>query len=106
MEDILEELVGEIQDEYDNENAILKKEADGTYIALGSASITDLNEHLPESISIDADFETLAGFMISGLGRIPVAGDSLRTEDYEFTVLKMNRSSIISVRIMALPTTF
>jgi len=104
MEDILEELVGEIQDEYDNENAILKKEADGAYIALGSASINDLNEHLPESISIDSDFETLAGFLISRLGRIPVTGDSVRTQDYEFTILKMNRSSIITVRIMALPT--
>ncbi len=104
MEDILEELVGEIQDEYDNENAILKREADNSYIVQGSASLTDLNEYLPESIHVDGDFETLAGFLISKLGRIPVTGDNVKTQDYEFTILKMHRSSITLVRIMTLPT--
>jgi CBS domain containing-hemolysin-like protein len=51
MEDILEELVGEIQDEYDNEVPIVKNESDNTYTAQGSASITDLNDKLPHDIA-------------------------------------------------------
>ncbi|HEV7381106.1 MAG TPA: hemolysin family protein, partial [Dyadobacter sp.] len=50
MEDILEELVGEIQDEYDNETPIIKNDVDNSFIVLGSASITDLNDKLPHDI--------------------------------------------------------
>jgi CBS domain containing-hemolysin-like protein len=101
MEDILEELVGEIQDEYDNETPIVKNE-NGNYLVLGSASISDINEHLPNDISREGDYETLAGFLISKFNRIPSIGEKVRTKDYEFMVMKKQRSTISLVQITAL----
>jgi CBS domain containing-hemolysin-like protein len=98
MEDILEELVGEIQDEYDNETPIVKNE-NGNYLVLGSASLSDINEHLPTDIFKEGDYETLAGFLISKFNRIPSIGEKIRTKDYEFMVMKKQRSMISLVQI-------
>jgi CBS domain containing-hemolysin-like protein len=102
MEDILEELVGEIQDEYDNETPIIKNEADKSYIVLGSASISDLNDKLPHDIQKEAEYETLAGYLIWKFGRIPSVGEKLKTSKYEFTVLKKQRTSVSQVKIRLL----
>jgi len=102
MEDILEELVGEIQDEYDNEVPIVKNESDNTYTVLGSASISDINDKLPHDISKESDYETLAGYLIWKFGRIPAVGEKLRTKRYEYTILKKQRSTITQVKITAL----
>lgn len=101
MEDILEELVGEIQDEYDNETPIVKNEND-VYLVQGSASISDINELLPTDISKEGDYETLAGFLISKFNRIPSIGEKIKTKDYEFIVLKKQRSMITLVQISKL----
>ncbi|MCF0039126.1 hemolysin family protein [Dyadobacter fanqingshengii] len=99
MEDILEELVGEIQDEYDNEIPIVKNESDNTYTVLGSASITDINDKLPHDISKESDYETLAGYLIYKLGRIPAVGEKFKTKHFEFTILKKQRATISQVKI-------
>lgn len=102
MEDILEELVGEIQDEYDNETPIVKNDVDNSFIVLGSASITDLNDKLPHDIRKEAEYETLAGYLIWKFGRIPSVGEKLKTKRYEFTILKKQRTSISQVKITVL----
>lgn len=102
MEDILEELVGEIQDEYDNETPIIRNETDNTYTVLGSASISDLNDRLPYDIAKESDYETLAGYLIWKFGRIPSVGEKLKTRDYEFVVLKKQRTTITQVKITVL----
>ncbi|KAA6440724.1 HlyC/CorC family transporter [Dyadobacter flavalbus] len=102
MEDILEELVGEIQDEYDNEVPFVKNENDNTFTVLGSASITDINDKLPHDISRESDYETLAGYLIWKFGRIPSVGERLKTRHYEFTILKKQRSTIALVKITVL----
>jgi CBS domain containing-hemolysin-like protein len=102
MEDILEELVGEIQDEYDNETPIIKNETDHTYTVLGSASISDINDRLPHDIHKDGEYETLAGYLIWKFGRIPAVGEKLKTKHYEYTILKKLRSTITQVKITAL----
>ena len=102
MEDILEELVGEIQDEYDNEVPILKNESDKTYTVLGAAAISDLNDKLPHDIAKESDYETLAGYLIYKFGRIPAVGEKLKTKHYEFTILKKLRSTINQVKISVL----
>ncbi|WAC11951.1 hemolysin family protein [Dyadobacter pollutisoli] len=104
MEDILEELVGEIQDEYDNEVPIVKNESDNTYTAQGSASITDLNDKLPHDIAKNGEYETLAGYLIWKFGRIPAVGEKMKTKHYEFTILKKQRSTISTVKITMLDT--
>jgi CBS domain containing-hemolysin-like protein len=102
MEDILEELVGEIQDEYDNEMPIVKNESDNTYTVLGSASISDINDKLPHDISRESEYETLAGYLIWKFGRIPSVGEKLKTKHYEFTILKKQRSTISQVKITSI----
>ncbi|WP_138477178.1 hemolysin family protein [Dyadobacter bucti] len=102
MEDILEELVGEIQDEYDNEAPIVKNESDNTYTVLGSASISDINDKLPHDISRESEYETLAGYLIWKFGRIPSVGEKLKTKHYEFTILKKQRSTISQVKITSI----
>jgi CBS domain containing-hemolysin-like protein len=106
MEDILEELVGEIQDEYDNEMPFVEKAGEGLYRALGSASIEDINEHLPHPIAPHEEYETLAGSLMVRFGRIPESGDRTVFDNYEFTILKMARNSIalVQLRDLGLPS--
>ena len=100
MEDILEELVGEIQDEYDNEIPFVEKTAENTYIALASASLDDINEHLPQSIEKDKQYETLAGYLILKFGKIPAVKEKITVDNYEFSIVKRNKSSIILVQLV------
>lgn len=102
MEDILEELVGEIQDEYDNEISIVEKVGDKTYNVIASSPIDDINELLPHPIEKDEQYETLAGFLILKFGKIPSLKDKIVIDQYEFSILKKNKNSISFVQIIDL----
>jgi CBS domain containing-hemolysin-like protein len=102
MEDILEELVGEIQDEYDNEISIVEKVGEKTYNVIASSPIDDINEMLPHPIEKDEQYETLAGFLILKFGKIPSPKDKIVIENYEFSILKKNKNSISFVQIIDL----
>ena len=99
MEDIVEELVGEIQDEYDNETPIVEKVGDDQFRVLASAPITNLNEHLPHPLTESTDYDTLSGMLSFNLGRIPDANEKVVLEDYEFTILKRTRNNVTLVQI-------
>lgn len=100
MEDILEELVGEIQDEYDNEIPFVEKVGQKTYNVLASASLDDINEFLPHPIKKDKQYETLAGYLIFKSGKIPAIKEKIAIDKYEFSVLKRNKSSILLVQLV------
>jgi CBS domain containing-hemolysin-like protein len=100
MEDILEELVGEIQDEYDNEIPFVEKVGEKTYNVLASASLDDINEFLPHPIKKDKQYETLAGYLIFKLGKIPAMKEKIVIGTYEFSILKRNKSSILLVQLV------
>ena len=100
MEDILEELVGEIQDEYDNEIPFVEKVGEKTYNVLASASLDDINEFLPHPIKKDKQYETLAGYLIFKLGKIPAMKEKIVIGNYEFSILKRNKSSILLVQLV------
>lgn len=102
MEDILEELVGEIQDEYDNEIPFVEKVADKTYQVIATASLDDINELLPHPIEKDEQYETVAGYLIFKLGKIPAVNEKITLENYEFTIHKKNRSTIVLVKMVDL----
>jgi CBS domain containing-hemolysin-like protein len=102
MEDILEELVGEIQDEYDNEIPFVEKTGENIYTVMASASLDDINELLPHPIEKDKQYETLAGYLILQFGKIPAVKEKISTDKYEFTVLKKNNSSIALVQLVSL----
>jgi CBS domain containing-hemolysin-like protein len=100
MEDILEELVGEIQDEYDNEIPFVEKVSEKTYNVLASASLDDINELLPHPIKKDKQYETLAGYLILKSGKIPAIKEKIAIDNYEFSILKRNKSSILLVQLV------
>ena len=102
MEDILEELVGEIQDEFDNEIPFVEEVRDKTYNVLASATLDDINELLPHPLEEDEQYETLAGYLILKFGRIPHIKEKIISDDYEFSILKKNRSSLILVQLVDL----
>lgn len=93
LEDILEELVGEIQDEYDAEQPIVEKIGDNTYRILAQNPIEEINEHLPEPLPPNDDYLTLSGLLLQVNDNIPKVGQVLRVNDYEIKVVKMFHSS-------------
>jgi CBS domain containing-hemolysin-like protein len=99
MEDIIEEIVGEIQDEYDNEVPIVEKIDDRTYNVIATAPINDINAHLPYAIDESPDATTLAGIIIEAFGRIPNSNDKIKIEEYEVTVLKRIKNTITLVQV-------
>jgi CBS domain containing-hemolysin-like protein len=102
MEDILEELVGEIQDEYDNEIPFVEKVGDKMYNVVASSSIDDINEFLPHPIEKDEQYESLAGYLILKFGKIPMVKEKIVLDNYEFSILKKNKSSITLVHLIDL----
>jgi CBS domain containing-hemolysin-like protein len=102
MEDILEELVGEIQDEYDNETPVVEKTGDKTFSVIASAPIDDINKHLPHPIQKDGHYDTLAGYLIQQFGRIPNTNEKISLAEYEFNILKKSKNSIMLVQLKEL----
>lgn len=102
MEDILEELVGEIQDEYDNETPIVVKTGDNVYQVTASAQIDDINEMLPHPIEKDGQYETLSGLLNSKFGKIPDISEKIETDGYEITIMSKENNFIQTVSIMDL----
>ena len=99
MEDILEELVGEIQDEYDNEIPFVEQTSENIYSVIATASISDINDQLPHPIDKSKQYDTLAGYLIDKFGKIPNVHEKYEDEGYEFIVLKKNKTSIILVQL-------
>jgi CBS domain containing-hemolysin-like protein len=87
IEDIMEELVGEIQDEYDNEVPAVEKISESEYRVNTSTPIPDANEYLPYPLPEGDDYETVGGLLNVLYGNIPEVGDVAVLEPYEFRVL-------------------
>lgn len=102
MEDIIEELVGEIQDEYDEEKPPVEKKSETEYVVMAQTAISDVNELLPVAIPESADYETISGLLNYIFGRIPAVNEKRIFAGYEFTVLKRFRHSVESVRLRLL----
>lgn len=106
LEDILEELVGEIQDEYDNEEPIVKNVSDGIFIVNSHENISDINRFLPFEFEESEHYDTLAGLIseINNDTEIDLEeGDSIDMEHYTGTVLKMYRNSVESIQLVVKP---
>ena len=99
IEDLIEEIVGEIEDETDREDQAVRRLRDGSYIVDASISIHDLADqhHLvfPES----TEYETLAGFLITQLQRMPRGGEIVNYEDWRLTIVDMDGRRIARVKI-------
>lgn len=93
LEDLVEEIVGEIQDEHDNEPEQFKTLPDGTIKISGFVSLTDVNDRLNLTLP-DDKYDTLGGFIFGELGRIPAAGDTVTIDEGVFTVSSMNERRV------------
>jgi CBS domain containing-hemolysin-like protein len=105
IEDALEEIVGEIVDESDEEEEFAIVVVDETTVEVdGRVMIDDLNETTAWEIPESDDYETVAGYVLFHTGSIPEEGDRLSIGDAEFEILKANNRKIDSMRIRHLPT--
>ena len=98
IEDLVEEIVGDIKDEYDREENLFEKINEDEYIFDAKISIYDFNEMMGTHLD-DADYETLGGFVYAQLDKIPNAGDTVTFEDMTFTVLATRGRRITTIRV-------
>jgi CBS domain containing-hemolysin-like protein len=105
QEDILEELVGEIRDEFDrHELESIRKVSDGRYQAFGQVKVLDFNRETGEQIDAESG-DTLAGIVFNTLGRVPRRGESAHIPGYEIVVTDLTRNRVNQVQVLSRPET-
>lgn len=104
VEDVLEQIVGEIEDEFDDQLAAPQSEADNVELD-GATSIRDFASLYGIELPVDAGFETIAGYMLSQFGYLPQQGETVDFEGRRFTVSAMERNRIARIHIEKLPAT-
>jgi CBS domain containing-hemolysin-like protein len=102
MEDIIEEIIGDIQDEFDNERDDIVKLGDGVLLSDARASIDDLNEVLGAELPAD-DFDTLGGFVFDLFGKIPSRYEKVAWNNLDFIIQDMDGHKIKTVKIVRRP---
>ncbi|MEX0719241.1 MAG: hemolysin family protein [Balneolaceae bacterium] len=102
IEDLLEEVVGDIQDEYDVEDEIMKKISPNTYVISGNVEIEELIEKFEEiELPLEpSQYDTVAGFIINYLGRIPKVNEEVLIENKKFIISKATPSRIETVKLI------
>jgi CBS domain containing-hemolysin-like protein len=103
LEDIIEELVGEIQDEYDEEKPVVQKINTFEYIVNGQAAIVDVNDQLPSPLPEDDDYDTVAGLVNVVFNKIPDVGEKITLNQYEYTVMKKSKRTVELVKLQFIP---
>ncbi len=105
MEDILEELVGEIWDEHDEETEAFVHGEDGSWMVLGSASVNDLFEELDIPEDPEVDSNSVSGLVQEKMVTLPKVGDRFVVGNYEGVVTRVSRRRVLQVRMKQLPGT-
>ncbi len=102
IEDLIEEVVGDIQDEYDTEDEVMKRIAPGTYILSGNVELDELEEKYPEIELQDEkdEFETVAGYIINHIGRIPKVNEELLIHGNKFIISKATPNKLDTVKLI------
>ncbi|HZX48772.1 MAG TPA: transporter associated domain-containing protein, partial [Nitrospirota bacterium] len=99
MEDIIEEIVGEIEDEYDYDDRPVKILKDGSMIIDASLQIRDLIDQYKLSIEESEDYETIAGLVLSQLQKMPRGGEIVKYGDYKITIVDIEGKRISKVKL-------
>jgi CBS domain containing-hemolysin-like protein len=106
LEDIVEEIIGEVRDEYDqSEEAPYQQVGEGEYIFLGRVDLDDFNELMGTAL-LEDEADTIGGFMYNRIGRVPASGESIRVGELELTIEQVSGRRIRKIRarkIIALP---
>lgn len=98
IEDLLEEIVGEIRDEYDVETEPVVDEGNGSFVFSGKVGVGELAERLGLDVAREG-FETVGGFLLSHLGRVPAVGETFEIEDMTIEVLEAERRRVHRIRV-------
>ena len=101
MEDIIEELFGEIKDEYDIDEEIFRKISQDTYLISGKVEVDLINEKYKLNIPY-GDYETLGGYITSRLGRIPAQGERVTIDNFNILIAKGNNTRVDVMKILIL----
>ncbi len=105
LEDIVEEIVGEIQDEHDEEAPLVYERAPGHYFVDASISVYDLEEQLGERVCEDkGDFDSLGGMLVHLLGQVPALGETLVAGPYRFVILDADERRVRRVEMLRAST--
>jgi CBS domain containing-hemolysin-like protein len=104
LEDILEEIVGEIHDEHDRAPASVERLPDGSYLVAARTNLEELNEALDWTLP-KRDYETVAGLVLATLHRIPRRGEEFQVDGYTITVLEADERHIVVVKVTPPPAT-
>lgn len=102
IEDLIEEVVGDIQDEYDKDDEIIKKLSENTYLVSGSVELDELMNVYPEIElkETEGDFETVAGYIIHHTGRIPKVNEEIQIYGNIFIITKATQSKLETVKLI------
>jgi CBS domain containing-hemolysin-like protein len=98
IEDLVEELIGEIWDEHEKEEIMLRRLGRNVYVSQATIPLAELSERLQLELP-EGDYETLAGFLLEAFGRIPLRGETVTWGGVTFEVLRADRRRIESVQI-------
>jgi putative hemolysin len=101
IEDILEEIVGEISDEHEKEEKDLEKIGENAYLVSGALSIDDFNEALHSNFS-DEEASTIGGIILAKLGRLPNPGEEINIDNFKFIVSKIKDRRIIKIKVITM----
>ncbi|MDY0162713.1 hemolysin family protein [Desulfobotulus sp.] len=103
LEDVIEEIVGEISDESDKDEDLVKEVAAGEWVVLGKIAVEDANRVFPEALPESPDYDTLSGFLLHHIGRIPMENQTFVIASYVITVLTMDGNRILRLRVKYAP---
>ncbi|MCH5227187.1 MAG: HlyC/CorC family transporter [Muribaculaceae bacterium] len=99
VEDLVEEIFGEIEDEHDHNKVLMKEISPGVYEVSGRAEIENINEKFGLDLDEDEDYHTIGGLVLKNSGELPEVGYTFTTDSFRFTVIKMSAARIELVRI-------
>jgi len=102
IEDILEEIVGEIADEYDEEEDLFKKKPDGTWVVDARMTIIDAEQRMGIKIPQESDYDSIGGYVFHCAGTIPKQGFRIHRDEFEIEVLSSNERCVEQVKIKSL----
>ena len=105
LEDVIEEIVGEIQDEHDIETPLYQKISENTFIVNASMALEEINDELDLDLPTEEGVETLAGFLLGQFGNVPKSKETITWNGYEFLIEKSTKKRIHQVRIVKKQTT-
>jgi CBS domain containing-hemolysin-like protein len=100
MEDIIEEIIGDIQDEFDHETEDVVKLGEGIWLCDARVNLEFLAEETNLELPVDDDFDTLGGFVFDLFGKIPVKNEKIEYKDYDFIIQEMDGHKINSIKIV------